>query len=334
MRGVRKALMGYDIRQKAGWVRLWVLSSLMWMGFALASLDPPWVVREITVLRKSAFGDELARIVAREIDQAKESDRCVAGTASSHLLRYPAVPPWVTNFQHDNRTELDKFLARRKQGFGKSGDFSDQEGYDRWIEHTKLYYGEAAVERDATGRYPVAQIQVVCELAGRRLAQWAQAFAFVIAPPIALPAVLALVWLVFARVSGWLLSCFRIPEADTLELSLLKTRQTQPGDVLAKQFDAAAVKYTDREVQYLGKALSWSVVAALIIERTIREISSHGHSTGTNLLLFLLIALVIYLIGQFVSRRPSLSKFVVPWSLVLFWICAALVTIMTVSRFA
>lgn len=311
---------GFDFRNSRGWFRVWILLSLAWIGYGITQSDPPWIVERDLYREQLVYQGQTAEGVAGQLIEYYRSD-CAFDPIEARVSRFdpPPKPPanmgWHDPIKHyQDRSAYDDKL--RKWQYSLAG-FSS---YD--LNQIK----------ELSKSPPTARVNITCT-SKKIYMKWANTVFTVLGPPIIIPFILFLLYFVGRGLLRWITDGFHVTNASAAPLSPNNSLETMVAvDTVGKKVEPILPQNT-ADLSQFKTAMNWSVVGATFFDQFIRAIASGGASRGTNLLIFALIALIIYYIARpIILRRPQGEAGTEGW-IALFIVVSFFVMGITVFRY-
>lgn len=304
-------------------MRVWCLLSLAWAVAVAPQVEWPWQLWPVVVAERVALKQTNTLTLTAEAETEARSV-CSQGPIS---IRIEAAPPFrvvgsgdLIYFSREGQALLraevaglaiqDRLLPEQ-QSLETAQTMARLKGRPNDIDMAQV---RKIRVRDVPATITA---RAYCIPDGAKPKAMALALAAVFGPPLIVPVVAFLaIWLV-AAIYRWL----------------------KEGFETAKPFDGST--YLAHRVEVTAtppvssadtiKALGWSVLALTIIDIFLRGALSFGKATGTNLLVFILLAMVAFVIGIVLARTTSVStRFS---SLVLLWGGGLATIAITIARY-
>ena len=285
---------GIDLRCRRGWIRVWAVASWAWVVFVVSQTVPPWALPSDFHTREFVDGDVEPNALISQI--AAKADCIPAHTKSQ-------IEPTQFVTYSGTPVRLEEFLAKRE------------------------------ADKDAEQAQRGKDVIVECVTAPRRSQAWREMVIVALGPPIAVPLALWLGFLILRALGVWLVVGFRVSRLGQRAVPQVVAengeRESGPSNKpTLRQDQPPSVGFVG-----LSKVLSWSVLAATMLDYTARAMASGGTSHGTNLLLFVAAGVTVYIgaraYSAFVRKQPKSS--VAP--AVTFWLLAVGIMGLTVGRY-
>ncbi|MXP10761.1 hypothetical protein [Pseudoblastomonas halimionae] len=206
-------------RSSKGWLRVWILAALIWIGYAATQFPVPSRFDRIELANYLLAAEGNAKAQADTLMEAEavriaRSERvCISGTIEEALSELPAKPvkprkPKLSYLNAESEPPLLDPLSRL--------DLYEYEADLRSYQIAVAFRSDAMANatfgfEKAAGVEPTHQLKLWCDSIGdrnKKVAKWA---ARVVVPPLIVPALLVAFLMAASGLARWLLAGFREP---------------------------------------------------------------------------------------------------------------------------